>query len=154
MHAYYSTNTWREIYASEVMPIPDPSVCSIPELIQSRVVGTPSNPKQAGRPKKKRMVPGDAAKKISSNEVNEDVGEDSSIIAESITTPKKCSRCDKSGHNVTTCTTFLGMADLGVGVIDGVHCIGEKRKRKPKSCGICGVVGHTRKKCQDPHRFE
>lgn len=62
--AYYSTNTWREIYSGLIMPVPDVKDWHIPELIESRVVGTPVNPKQAGRPKTKRIPSGSIIKSV------------------------------------------------------------------------------------------
>lgn len=38
--------------------------------------------------------------------------------------------------------------------LPGSSQFGVKRRRKAKKCGICGVIGHTRRKCQDPRRFD
>lgn len=69
VHSYYSTNAWREIYADEIMHVPDPSHWLIPIEIESRVVGTPVNPKQAGRPKTTRIPLGFPMKEGPSKEV-------------------------------------------------------------------------------------
>lgn len=87
----------REIYAGIIIPLPDVKDWQIPEPIESKAIGTPENPKQAGRPREKRMLPG--------------------------------------GQPLPQGATV-------------------KRRRNPKKCGICGILGHTRRKCQDPRRFE
>lgn len=164
VHSYYSTCTWREIYASEVMPVPDPSDWLVPPDIEARVVGTPKNPRQAGRPKEKRMQK-EFQKKSVPTEEGPIVDEGSSgegIIEEEGPTgevpmkevPKKgvrnCSRCHKEGHYSRTCEAFIQVTQEGVA---GCSQAGVKRRRKPKKCTICGVVGHTRKTCTDPNRF-
>lgn len=117
--AYYSTNTWHEIYASEVMPVTDHSDWRIPPDIESRIMGTPPNPKQAGRSKKRRMPLGISTKQGPSKEAtveegttNECPAEESSITEDPVTEcpkreAKKCSRCHKSGRYATTCTAFI-----------------------------------------------
>lgn len=59
VHSCYSTQSWRETYATEVMPVPDPCDWCVPSEVASIVVGTPSNPKQAGRPRVNRFQAGD-----------------------------------------------------------------------------------------------
>lgn len=121
MHSYYSTATWREIYATEVIPVPDPCHWRVPCDVASRVVETPSNPKQAGRPRTKRIQS---------------------------TRDRVCSRCKQKGHYQSTCSVYLEIN------AEEEPVLGRKRPRKPKSCGICGVVGHCRRTCTDPHRYE
>ncbi|KAL6544984.1 hypothetical protein OROHE_009891 [Orobanche hederae] len=76
---YYLTQTWLETYAGEVMPIPDQDEWFTPDYVASRVVGTPPNPRQAGRPRGKRIQ---SAHRV-------------------------CSRCHQKGHYQNTCTTVL-----------------------------------------------
>ncbi|KAL6502310.1 hypothetical protein OROHE_024588 [Orobanche hederae] len=127
VHTYYTTQTWRQIYAVEVMPIPDKDEWIVPSDVALRVIGTPTNPKQAGRPRSKRILSGYHKKH-----------------------GRVCSRCHQQGHYQNTCTTFLQTPPLEE--VSSNQPSGS-RPRKPKKCGICGVAGHTRLTCQDPHRF-
>ncbi|KAL6545537.1 hypothetical protein OROGR_009411 [Orobanche gracilis] len=56
--AYYTTQTWRQIYAEEVMPLPDQCEWNVPSDVSLRIIGTPTNPKQAERPRSKRIFSG------------------------------------------------------------------------------------------------
>ncbi|KAL6577201.1 hypothetical protein OROMI_011477 [Orobanche minor] len=51
---YFSTQALREIYAGEVMPTPIPDEWCVPVEVSSRIVVTPANTKQAGRPRQNR----------------------------------------------------------------------------------------------------
>ncbi|KAL6495123.1 Zinc finger CCHC domain-containing protein 7 [Orobanche gracilis] len=125
--AYYITQTWRQIYAEEVMPLPDQCEWNVPSDIFLRIIGTPTNPKQAERPCSKRIFSG-------YHKIQGCV----------------CSRCHKQGHYQNSCTTFLGTPPLEE--VSSNQSSGSI-PRKPKKCGICGVPGHTRLTCQDPHRL-
>ncbi|KAL6529937.1 hypothetical protein OROMI_028582 [Orobanche minor] len=48
---YFSTQALREIYAGEVMPTPIPDEWCVPVEVASRIVVTPANTRQAGRPR-------------------------------------------------------------------------------------------------------
>ncbi|XP_057779972.1 uncharacterized protein LOC130998571 [Salvia miltiorrhiza] len=82
---YFSTATLREIYSGEVMPLPNPEDWCIPEDIASRVVLTPGDVQQSGRPREKRMKSGGSGS--SSRRV--------------------CSRCHEKGHYQSTCTAVM-----------------------------------------------
>lgn len=43
--------------------------------------------------------------------------------------------------------------EVAVEIEEGSYIHGAKCRRNLKKCGICGIVGHTRKKCQDLGRF-
>lgn len=169
VHAYYSTNAWREIYADEIMPVPNPSHWHIPIEIESRVVGTPVNPKQAGRPKTTRSPSGFpmkegqgkevASKEFGSKEVpskevpnKECSGQEATINeGEPIREGRKCGRCHKTGHYSSTCSARIQVTRvLEVDIMKTPL----KRKRNPKRCSLCGFAGHTRPTCKDPARFQ
>lgn len=119
----YSTDSLREIYAGEVMPIPMPDDWIVPEEVSSRIVNAPVNPSQAGRPRVSRMTAG-------------------SQTSRTVT----CSRCFARGHYRSTCTATIHMpieeASASASANQGVP-----KRRKPKRCSVCGEAGHTRPKC-------
>ncbi|KAL6510930.1 hypothetical protein OROGR_022054 [Orobanche gracilis] len=125
--AYYTAQTWCQIYAEGVMPPSDQCEWNVPSDVSLRIIGTPTNPKQAERPRSKRVFSG--YHKIQG---------------------RMCSRCHKQAHYQNTCTTFLGTHPLEE--VSSNQPSGSI-PRKPKKCGICGVPGHTRLTCQDPHRL-
>ncbi|XP_057802416.1 uncharacterized protein LOC131017616 [Salvia miltiorrhiza] len=53
--SYYTTETLREIYSGEVMPILHPDEWSVPVEVKSRQVLTPPQPTQAGHPRTSRI---------------------------------------------------------------------------------------------------
>ncbi|XP_057790698.1 protein FAR1-RELATED SEQUENCE 5-like [Salvia miltiorrhiza] len=52
---YYTTQTLREMYAAEVIPVLHSDEWCVPFEVQSRVVGVPINPTQSGRPRTSRI---------------------------------------------------------------------------------------------------
>lgn len=145
------------------MPVPAPSDWHIPNDIESRVVGTPVNPKQAGRPKTKRVPSGlpmkdGRSKEVPSIEVpskevpsKEEACKEVSLDEAPIKEGRECGRCHKKGHYKSTCTAFLQVSTV---VEVASSNPPSKRKWNPKKCGICGIAGHTRQTCQDPSRFD
>lgn len=125
VHSYYTTATWREIYAGEIMPVPDPCHWRVPCDVATKVVGSPSNPKQAGRRPGKRIQ----SRKYSAKD-------------------RVCQRCKQKGHYQGTCSAVLEI----IAEVEQVPRV--KRPRQPKKCGICGVAGHFRRTCNDPRRFD
>lgn len=118
---------WHLTYSTEVMSVPDPCDWRIPTDIESRVVGTSANPKQAGLSHTKRIQAGSKRKD-----------------------DRTCARCHKIGHYQSMYTELI---QLHVEEASNSQ-VGAKRHRKSKKCEICGVVGHTQKRCNDHHRFE
>lgn len=141
------------------MPVPDPSDWRIPIEIESRVVGTPVNPKQAGRPKTSRFPSGFAVKEgprkeVVSNEIspNNECSAKEATINEGgpIVEGRKCSRCHKIGHYYATCSVRIQVTRV---VEVDITTSPLKRKRNPKRCTLCGFAGHTRPTCKDPARY-
>lgn len=94
------------------MPVPNPSDWRVPAHIESRVVGTPKNPSQAGRPKVKRIPSGAhmPQKEVPTKEVpTKDVPSKEVPTNEAIPTKgdRMCSRCHHKGHYSTTCEAFI-----------------------------------------------
>ncbi|KAL6546998.1 hypothetical protein OROMI_022719 [Orobanche minor] len=83
---YFSTQALREIYAGEVMPTPIPDEWCVPVEVASRIVVTPANTRQAGRPRQNRMSAGSGSRTTGS---------------------KFCGRCFQRGHYQNTCKVIL-----------------------------------------------
>ncbi|KAL6551278.1 hypothetical protein OROMI_021766 [Orobanche minor] len=103
VHRHYSTT-----YAGEVMPIPDKDEWLAPDYVTSRVVGTPPNPRQAGRPRGNRIQSGH----------------------------RVCSRCHKKGHYQNTCITVLEEIPREEEVSSNQPKI--RKKNKCGICGVEG----------------
>ncbi|KAL6524051.1 hypothetical protein OROMI_031146 [Orobanche minor] len=108
VHRHYSTQTWLDTYAGEVMPIPDKDEWLAPDYVTSRVVGTPPNPRQAGRPRGNRIQSGH----------------------------RVCSRCHKKGHYQNTCITVLEEIPREEEVSSNQPKI--RKKNKCGICGVEG----------------
>lgn len=113
------TETLVEMYSGEVFPILHPDEWEIPLEIKSKIVGTPINPRQAGRPRTTRI----------------------SSPSQSSTRQRKCSRCGKTGHYSARCTEHITAEEIGTSQPS------VSKTRKPKRCSICHAIGHTRPKC-------
>lgn len=119
---YYKIGILRQTYAEDIMPTPHPTNWNVLVEIARRVVGTPKDPKQAGRPKENRIK----AKKHSSHAT--------------------CSRCGQVGHYRATCTQVIETLQVEDASTQQPST-NTRKKRKRKSCGICHEVGHTRLTC-------
>ncbi|KAL6564603.1 hypothetical protein OROMI_016053 [Orobanche minor] len=64
---YFTTQALREIYAGEVMPTPIPDEWCVPVEVSSRIVITPANTRQAGRPRQNRMSAGSGSRTSGTN---------------------------------------------------------------------------------------
>lgn len=80
---FYSTECWKRAYSDFVFPLPNEVEWKIPEHVRAKNVLPPLRRKQSGRPPKKR--------KRSAGETRN---------------PPKCSKCKKTGHNRSTCTSI------------------------------------------------
>ncbi|KAH6775008.1 hypothetical protein C2S52_012569 [Perilla frutescens var. hirtella] len=127
--SYYTTQTLRGMYSAEVMPILHPDDWDVPFEVSTRVVLTPSNPRQAGRPRTSRI----SSSAQSSSRSNSRV--------------KVCSRCQQTGHNRATCTEVIPLSQGSHIDSNNVNQASSSRTRRPKHCSICHEIGHTRVKC-------
>lgn len=122
---YFTTQTLREIYAGEVMPIPIPEEWCVPNEVSSRIVATPANTRQAGRPRQNRMSAGSGSRSSGS---------------------KFCGRCFQRGHYQNTCKAYIDL-EFSVEEASTSQPVNTIKRRRPKTCGICHVSGHTRQTC-------
>ncbi|KAL6576852.1 hypothetical protein OROMI_011128 [Orobanche minor] len=122
---YFSTQALREIYAGEVMPTPIPDEWCVPVEVASRIVVTPANTRQAGRPRQNRMSAGSGSRTPGS---------------------KFCGRCFQRGHYQNTCKVYMDIEIL-VEEASTSHVVNTSKRRRPKTCSICHVTGHTRQTC-------
>lgn len=127
---YYMTETLRETYAEEIIPTPHPVEWKVPDEVSQKRVGTPLNPKQAGRPRVNRI----RARTHSS--------------ASSRT--RICTRCRQPGHYKATCRQSIQTLQIMEGSTNEPSS-STRSLRRPKHCGLCGEVGHTRLTCK--HRI-
>ncbi|KAL6518212.1 hypothetical protein OROMI_033913 [Orobanche minor] len=122
---YFSTQALREIYAGEVMPTPIPDEWCVPVEVSSRIVVTPANTRQAGRPRQNRMSAGSGSRTTGS---------------------KFCGRCFQRGHYQNTCKVYMDI-EISVEEASTSHVVNTSKHRRPKTCSICHVTGHTRQTC-------
>ncbi|KAL6578553.1 hypothetical protein OROMI_008769 [Orobanche minor] len=122
---YFSTQALREIYAGEVMPTPIPDEWCVPVEVSSRIVVTPANTRQAGRPRQNRMSAGSGSRPTGS---------------------KFCGRCFQRGHYQNTCKVYMDI-EISVEEASTSHVVNTSKRRRPKTCSICHVTGHTRQTC-------
>ncbi|KAL6551055.1 hypothetical protein OROMI_021543 [Orobanche minor] len=122
---YFSTQTLREIYAGEVMPTPIPDEWCVPVEVSSRIVVTPANTRQAGRPRQNRMSAGSGSRPTGS---------------------KFCGRCFQRGHYQNKCKVYMDI-EISVEEASTSHVVNTSKRRRPKTCSICHVTGHTRQTC-------
>ncbi|KAL6557546.1 hypothetical protein OROMI_017896 [Orobanche minor] len=122
---YFSTQALREIYAGEVMPTPIPDEWCVPVEVSSRIVVTPANTRQAGRPHQNRMSAGSGSRTPGS---------------------KFCGRCFQRGHYQNTCKVYMDI-EISVEEASTSHVVNTSKRRRPKTCSICHVTGHTRQTC-------
>ncbi|KAL6585722.1 hypothetical protein OROMI_002366 [Orobanche minor] len=115
----------REIYAGEVMPTPIPDEWCVPVEVSSRIVVTPANTRQAGRPRENRMSAGSGSRTTGS---------------------KFCGRCFQRGHYQNTCKVYMDI-EISVEEASTSHVVNTSKRRRPKTCSICHVTGHTRQTC-------
>lgn len=127
VHTYYSTYTWREIYASDIMPVPTLVSGAHQAMLKLGLWGLQKTlSKQDGR-RERGLKEGSRQRMVGC------------VL-------------DATKHDITQ----LGVMCLSLSQQVEVGCIqsGVKCSRKPKKCGICGVLGHIRRKCQDLCRFD
>lgn len=98
--------------------------------VEAWTIGTPDNPTQAGRPLKKKIKTGSESSRSRSN-------------ANSYTTRRI--RCSQTGYYQNTCCIHLANSTGDA----SSSASNTNKRRKPKACSICGVVGHTRLICRD-----
>ncbi|KAL6583922.1 hypothetical protein OROMI_003211 [Orobanche minor] len=122
---YFSTQALREIYAGEVMPTPIPEEWCVPVEVSSRIVVTPANTRQAGRPRQNRMSAGSGSRTSGS---------------------KFCGRCFQSGHYQNTCKVYMDI-EISVEEASTSQVVNTSKRSRPKTCSICHVTGHTRQTC-------
>ncbi|KAL6587636.1 hypothetical protein OROMI_000614 [Orobanche minor] len=122
---YFSTQALREIYVGEVMPTPIPDEWCVPVEVSSRIVVTPANTRQAGRPRQNRMSAGSGSRTTGS---------------------KFCGRCFQRGHYQNTCKVYMDI-EISVEEASTSHVVNTSKRRRPKTCSICHVTGHTRQTC-------
>ncbi|KAL6516753.1 hypothetical protein OROHE_018041 [Orobanche hederae] len=122
---YFSTQALREIYAGEVMPTPIPDEWCVPVEVSSRIIVTPANTRQAGRPRQNRMSAGSGSRTSGS---------------------KFCGRCFQRGHYQNTCKVYMDIEIL-VEEASTSQVVNMSKRRRPKTCSICHVTGHTRQTC-------
>ncbi|KAL6513482.1 hypothetical protein OROGR_020968 [Orobanche gracilis] len=123
---YFTTQTLREIYAGEVMPTPIPDEWCVPDEVSSRIVATPANTRQAGRPRQNRMSAGSGSRTSGS---------------------KFCGRCFKRGHYQNTCKVHMDIEFSVEEASNQRQVVNMSKRRRPKTCSICHVSGHTRQTC-------
>ncbi|KAL6550418.1 hypothetical protein OROMI_020906 [Orobanche minor] len=121
----FSTQALREIYAGEVMPTPIPDEWCVPVEVSSRIVVTPANTRQVGRPRQNRMSAGSGSRTTGS---------------------KFCGRCFQRGHYQNTCKVYMDI-EISVEEASTSHVVNTSKRRRPKTCSICHVTGHTRQTC-------
>ncbi|XP_057786797.1 uncharacterized protein LOC131004191 [Salvia miltiorrhiza] len=117
--SYYRTETLREIYSGEVMPILHPDEWSVPVEVKSRQVLTPPQPTQAERPRTSRI---ESCSRLS----------------------RACSRCNQSGHYRSKCKEAIPISQDEHIASNESEVVGSRRR---KCCGIYGEVGHNRRRC-------
>ena len=62
----------------------------------------------------------------------------------------RCGKCYENGHNVTKCPKLKKAWEENPDSYDGrEYARHEARKKAPKTCGYCGVTGHTRAGCAE-----
>ncbi|KAL6558672.1 hypothetical protein OROMI_019022 [Orobanche minor] len=125
---YFSTQALREIYVGEVMPTPIPDEWCVPVEVSSRIVVTPANTRQAGHPHQNRMSAGSGSRTTGS---------------------KFCGRCFQRGHYQNTCKVYMDI-EISVEEASTSHVVNTSKRRRPKTCSICHVTGHTRQTCSKP----
>ncbi|XP_057770812.1 uncharacterized protein LOC130990604 [Salvia miltiorrhiza] len=118
--SYYYTDTLREMYSLDVNPIPHQDEWDVPIDVSTRVVGTPNNPSQSGRPKTTRIP--SAAESSSKSRVT------------------FCSRCHQEGHYRSSCKE-----EIPIPIQSEEQEV--SRQRRAKHCSICHKTGHTKRKC-------
>ncbi|KAL6569684.1 hypothetical protein OROMI_014198 [Orobanche minor] len=122
---YFTTQTLREIYAGEVMPTSIPNEWCVPDEVSQRIVATPTNTRQAGRPRQNRMSAGSGSRTSSS---------------------KFYGRCFKRGHYQNTSKVHMDI-EFSVEEASTSQVVNTSKRRRPKTCSICHVSGHTRQTC-------
>ncbi|KAL6549489.1 hypothetical protein OROHE_008606 [Orobanche hederae] len=122
---YFTTQNLREIYVGEVMPTPIPDEWCVPDEVSSRIVATPANTRQAGHPCQNRMSAGSESRTSSS---------------------KFCGRCFKRGHYQNTCKVHMDIK-FSVEEASTSQVVNTSKRRRPKTCSIYHVSGHTRQTC-------
>ncbi|KAL6564606.1 hypothetical protein OROMI_016056 [Orobanche minor] len=122
---YFTTQALREIYAGEVMPTPIPDEWCVPVEVSSRIVITPANTRQAGRPRQNRMSAGSGSRTSGS---------------------KFYGRCFQRGHYQNTCKVYMDI-EISVEEASTSQVVNTSKCRRPKTCSICHVNGHTRQTC-------
>ncbi|KAL6552018.1 hypothetical protein OROGR_008172 [Orobanche gracilis] len=123
---YFTAQTLREIYAGEVMPTPIPDEWCVPDEVSSRIVATPANTRQAGRPRQNRMSAGSGSRTSGS---------------------KFCGRYFKRGHYQNTCKVHMDIEFSVEEASNQRQVVNTSKRRRPKTCSICHVSGHTRQTC-------
>ncbi|XP_057775225.1 uncharacterized protein LOC130994208 [Salvia miltiorrhiza] len=118
--SYYYTDTLSDMYSLDVNPIPHQDEWDVPIDVRTRVVGTPNNPSQAGRPKTTRIP--SAAESSTKSRVS------------------FCSRCHQGGHYRSSCKE-----EIPIPIQSEEQEV--SHVRRAKHCSICHETGHTKRKC-------
>jgi len=67
----------------------------------------------------------------------------------------RCGKCYENGHNRTKCPKLKEAWEENPDSYDGrEYARHEARKKAPKMCGYCGVIGHTRAGCDEIKRHK
>ncbi|KAH6824968.1 hypothetical protein C2S53_017916 [Perilla frutescens var. hirtella] len=129
VNSYYTTENLGKMYSAEVFSVAHPNEWNIPLKMASRVVSTPLNPRQAGRPRMSRIR---SASQSSSGGRR---------------VRARCARYGQSGHNRATCTEYIPISEGSQVGSNEFAAASTSRARRPHRYGICRGSGHTRTMC-------
>ncbi|KAL6502672.1 hypothetical protein OROHE_024325 [Orobanche hederae] len=59
---------------------------------------------------------------------------------------KFCGRCFQRGHYQNTCKVYMDI-EISVEEASTIQVVNTSKRRRPKTCSICHVTGHTRQTC-------